>query len=66
MKQLKTKIKWKINVKWSTLRSYHCCIRGVSTGRGLDGQGSIPDKVNMFLFSRTSRPVLGPTQPPIH
>jgi hypothetical protein len=32
MKQLKTEIEWKINVKWSTLHSYHSCVHGVLTG----------------------------------
>jgi hypothetical protein len=32
---------------------------------GLDGRGSIPDRVKMFLLSIASRPALGPTQPPI-
>jgi hypothetical protein len=39
VKQLKTEIKWKINVKWSTLHSYHSYVRGVSTGYGLDSRG---------------------------
>jgi hypothetical protein len=65
MKQLNTEIKWKINVKWSTLRSYHCCVRGVSTGIGVDSRGWIPGRGKMFLFSTTSRAVLGATQPPI-
>jgi hypothetical protein len=34
-------------------------------GYGLDGQGSIPGRGKIFLFSTASRPVLGPTQPPI-
>jgi hypothetical protein len=65
MKQLKTKIKRKINVKWSTLYSYHSCARGVSTSHGLDSWGWIPGSGKIFLFSTTSRPVLGPTQLPI-
>jgi hypothetical protein len=64
MKQLNTEIKRNINVKWNTLHSYHCCVRGVSTGYGLDSRGWIPGRGKMFLFSTTSRPVLGPTQPP--
>jgi hypothetical protein len=39
MKQLKTKIMWKINVKWRTLRSYHSCVRGVWTSIGVDSLG---------------------------
>jgi hypothetical protein len=45
MKQLKKEIKWKINVKWSTLHSYHSCVRGASIGYGLDGRGWIPHNV---------------------
>jgi hypothetical protein len=65
MKQLKTKFKWKINAKWGTLHSYLSCVRGVSKGYGLDGRGWIPGRGKIFLFSTASRPVLGPTQPPI-
>jgi hypothetical protein len=61
MKQLKTEIKW----KWSTLCSYHCCVHGVSTGIGVDSWGWILGRGKMFLFSTTSRPVQGHTQPPI-
>jgi hypothetical protein len=32
---------------------------------GLDGRGSSPSRGKIFLFSTTSRPALGPTQPPI-
>jgi hypothetical protein len=32
---------------------------------GPEGRGSIPDGGKFFLFSVTSRPALGPTQPPI-
>jgi hypothetical protein len=63
--QLKTEIKWKINVKWGTLLSYHSCVRGVSTGYGQDSRVWIPGRGKMFLFSTTSRPVLGHTPPPI-
>jgi hypothetical protein len=52
-------------MKWSTLRYYHCCVRGVSTGIGVDSWGWIPGKGKLFLFPTTSRPVLGPTQSPI-
>jgi hypothetical protein len=65
MKQLKTEIERKINVNPSTLRYYHCCVRGVSTGIGVDRWGWILGRDKMFLFSTASRPVLGPTQPPI-
>jgi hypothetical protein len=65
MKQLKTKFKWKINVKLGTLHSYHSCVCGISTGYGLDKRVWIHGR-KMFLFSTTSRQVLGPTQPSIH
>jgi hypothetical protein len=45
--------------------SYHSCVRGVSTGYGMDGRGWIPSRGKMFLFSTTSRPVLAPTLPRI-
>jgi hypothetical protein len=51
MKQLKTKFKRKINVKWSTIHSYHSYVRGVSTGYGLDGRCWIPGRGRMFFFS---------------
>jgi hypothetical protein len=41
---------------------------GIATGCGLDdtrGRSSSPGKVKNFLFSTSSRPVLGSTQPPI-
>jgi hypothetical protein len=41
---------------------------GTATGHGLDdreGRSSSPGKVKDFLLSRSSRPVLGFTQPPI-
>jgi hypothetical protein len=38
---------------------------GIVTGYGLDARGSIPGRSTIFLFSITSRPTLGPTQPPI-
>jgi hypothetical protein len=50
---------------WSTLRSYHCCVRGISMGIGVDSWGWIAGGSKIFLFSMTSRPVLGLTQPPI-
>jgi hypothetical protein len=37
---------------------------GIATGYGL-GRNSIPGRGENFLFSMSSRPVLGPTQPPI-
>jgi hypothetical protein len=37
----------------------------IATGDELDGLGSIPDKGDIFVFSKASRPALGPTQPPI-
>jgi hypothetical protein len=36
---------------------------GTATGYGPDGR--VPDRVKIFIFSTSSRPVLGPTQPPI-
>jgi hypothetical protein len=62
---LKTEIKWKMNVKWSTLRSYHSCICGVSMGNGLESRCWIPGRGEIFRFSTASRPVLGPTHTPI-
>jgi hypothetical protein len=41
---------------------------GIATVYGLDdkrGQISSPDRVKNFLFSTSSRPVLGSTQPPV-
>jgi hypothetical protein len=41
---------------------------GIVTGYGLDdrgGRNSSPDRVKNFLFSTSSRPALGSTQPPI-
>jgi hypothetical protein len=35
-----------------------------TTGNGLDNRGSIPAKDKIFLFYTTSRPALGPIQPP--
>jgi hypothetical protein len=64
MKKLKTKFKGKINVKLGTFHSYHSFVRGVSTGYGLDGRVWVPGR-RKILFSTTSRPVLGPTKPPI-
>jgi hypothetical protein len=34
-------------------------------GYGLNGQGFIPSRGKIFLFSTASRPAMGPTQPPI-
>jgi hypothetical protein len=55
-----------MNVKLGALHSYNSCVRGVSTGYGLDGRVWIRGRGKMFLFFTTSRPVLGPIQPPIH
>jgi hypothetical protein len=33
---------------------------------GLDGQGSIPYMAEILLLTATSRPALGPIQPPTH
>jgi hypothetical protein len=41
---------------------------GIATGYGLDdarSRSSSPDRVKNFLFAMSSRPALGPTQPPI-
>jgi hypothetical protein len=62
---MKAEIKYIINVRWSTLQSYHSSVRGVFVGYGLYSRGWIPGRDKTFLFSITSRPVLGPTQPPI-
>jgi hypothetical protein len=37
---------------------------GIAIGYGMGGRGSIPDRCKIFLFSKTSRPAVGPTQPP--
>jgi hypothetical protein len=37
----------------------------IVTGYDLDGRGSKSGRIKIFLFSTASRPVLGPTQPPI-
>jgi hypothetical protein len=39
-------------------------IVGIVTGYGLDDQLKSPGRANNFLFSTSSRPTLGPTQPP--
>jgi hypothetical protein len=36
----------------------------IATGYRLDGRSSNPSRDTIFLFSTSSRPVLGPTQPP--
>jgi hypothetical protein len=39
---------------------------GTANGYGLDDRGGTsPGRVNNFIFSTSSRPALGPTQPPI-
>jgi hypothetical protein len=41
---------------------------GIATGYGLDGRGvgvRVPVGARFFLLCTSSRPVLGPTQPPI-
>jgi hypothetical protein len=38
---------------------------GIATGCGLDGRGSSPDRVKIFLFLTMSIQALRPTQPPI-
>jgi hypothetical protein len=37
----------------------------IAAGDGLDGQGSIPGKGKIFIFSTASKSALGPTQPPL-
>jgi hypothetical protein len=37
---------------------------GIATGYGLNGQSSSPGRVEIFLLSMSSRPVLGTNQPP--
>jgi hypothetical protein len=39
---------------------------GIATGYGLDDLGVGPGRVKNFLFSTSSRPALGSTQPHIH
>ena len=51
--------------KWLVLLLLFCgpgSSVGTATDDGLDGPGSIPGENEMF---RPSRPVLGPTQPPV-
>jgi hypothetical protein len=36
-----------------------------ATGYGLDGRGLNPGRSNIFLFSKASKPILRPSQPPI-
>jgi hypothetical protein len=38
---------------------------GVATGYGLDGSGFDSCQCKIFLFFTASKPILGPTQPPI-
>jgi hypothetical protein len=38
---------------------------GIATGYELDDRGSNPGRGKIFVLSTTSRPALGPTQPPI-
>jgi hypothetical protein len=38
---------------------------GIAKAYGLDGQGLIPDRSDIFLLFTGSGPPLGPTQPPI-
>jgi hypothetical protein len=38
---------------------------GIVMGYRLDGQGLIPSRGQIFLFSMVSKLALGPTQPPI-
>jgi hypothetical protein len=56
MKKLKTEIMLKIDLKWSTLSSYHCCVRGVSMGIRVDSWGSFTgdknlSKLLLFLYN---------------
>jgi hypothetical protein len=62
---IKDKIQVKNKCEVGSLNSYHSCVRGVSTGYGLDGRVWIRGRGKIFLFPTTRRPVLGPTQPPI-
>jgi hypothetical protein len=50
---------------WDRLGKQVPCVRGVSTGIVVERWGWITGRGKMFLFSMMSRPVLGPTQPPI-
>jgi hypothetical protein len=57
-------------VAWLTLPPYdHLKSQdssvGMATGYGLGGWGSISSRGWTFLYSTTTRPALGPTQPPI-
>jgi hypothetical protein len=40
-------------------------IVGIVTDYEMDGWGSNPSRGKIFLFSTTSRPTIGPIQPPI-
>jgi hypothetical protein len=55
---------WGVKLRYNRY-SYHSYVRGVSAGYRLDSRGWIPRRGKMFLFSTKSRPVLGPTPPPI-
>jgi hypothetical protein len=47
-----------------TAWSQHISV-GIATGYGEDGQGLIPERGKIFLFSIESSPALGPTQPTV-
>jgi hypothetical protein len=45
---------------------YQDCAVGIAAGNGLDGRGvGVRILVGSRIFSMSSRPALGPTQPPI-
>jgi hypothetical protein len=46
------------------IRSWYSSV-SIATGYGLDDQGSISIRGKIFLSSITSRPALGPVQPPV-
>jgi hypothetical protein len=54
--------------KWHKIEGSRNSVVGIATGYGLDdggGRSSSPGRVKNFLFSTSSRPALGSTQPPI-
>jgi hypothetical protein len=45
------------------MKELHDSSVGAETDYGLDGHGSIPGMIKIFLFSTASKKSLGPTQP---
>jgi hypothetical protein len=56
------------HIKWRTYTRSRDSAVGIATGYGLDDRGvrsSSPGRVKYFIFSKSSRPALGPIQPSI-